>query len=176
MHAGRLSSSIFSSNLLSLFLIKIFTHSSAIVIPSEQDIYTNDTYIHPNITTIRSLSLSNVSTVSDDRYRQRCALPYNWYLLSLRFEHCMSAVQYLYFTELKVNPGESFEFRAPGSQPSTHSKTQWTPRKYSFGKELQQYIHVPMNKKRRDLPDKFLSAYQSSPFAKKHEDESLFDH
>ena len=79
---------------------------------------------------------SHLDAVDNDIWSWFCTRSPGWSSPALNPDDCTGVLDY-FFVEALYDGGKGImEFRAPGAKVSGDVKTQWTPRKYTFGKHF----------------------------------------
>lgn len=103
-----------------------------------------DTTSEPSLSDLNFSHLqagSNDSAGSSNVYSSYCTSAQNWSLPELEPDDCSGVLDYFYLETADFDSRRQKEFRAPGAKKITKAKTEWTPRKYTFGKFQQPIYH-----------------------------------
>ena len=63
-----------------------------------------------------------------------CTKIRRWSLPQLELDDCSIVLDYFYLETMEEGGGKIKEFLAPGAKKTTYAETEWTPRKYTFGR------------------------------------------
>ena len=115
-----------------LLLIGSLAYTSAASVPSTLNPTRDPTLSGPQSTQLRARS--NGSVAESDIWLWYCTKTEKWSLPELNPEDCAGVLDYFYIETAGMDFHSPKEFRAPHSKKKTYKKTQWTPRKYTFGR------------------------------------------
>lgn len=116
---------------LVLFVV-FLAHASAASIPSTIDIISDPA--SSNLTSTNRQAQSDASVRNGGIWSWYCTKVQRWSLPELEPDDCLGVLDYFYFETMEDGGRKLKEFRAPGSKKTTYTETEWTPRKYTFGR------------------------------------------
>ncbi len=116
--------------------------------------YTSAASVPSTVNTERDLTLSgpaqsNSSVAESDIWLSYCTKTERWSLPELNPDDCSGVLDYFYIETVDKDHRGSKEFRSPKAKKKAQAKTQWTPRKYTFGRPFLPAILIPK------VPSKF---------------------
>ncbi len=116
--------------------------ASAASLPPTLDLIRNPDL--SNVISAGSPTLSNNSAVEGDIWSWYCTQVPRWSVPKLEPSDCKGMLEYFYLETMHDGGRKMKNFRAPGSKKSTYLETQWTPRKYTFGRVHPSAILLPL--------------------------------
>ena len=133
-----------SSSMIRYFvlLVSSLVGASAATLPSTLDLIRNSelSNARPN----GSPDLYNNSMVQGDIWSWYCTQIPRWSVPKLEPSDCKGMLDYFYLETMHDGGRKMKNFRAPGSIKSSYLETQWTPRKYTFGRVHPLAILLPL--------------------------------
>ncbi len=124
-----------------LHLIGLLAYTSAASVPSTLNTARDLTLSGPQSTQLRAQS--NSSVAESDIWLSYCTKTERWSLPELKPDDCSGVLDYFYIETIDKDHRSSKEFKSPNSKKKTQAKTQWTPRKYTFGRLFLLTDHSP---------------------------------
>lgn len=106
--------------------------TSAAFIPSTVDF--TSTLALSNLTSTNIPARSDTPVVKGELRSWYCTKIGSWSLPKIEPNDCSGVLDYFYIETMEEGGGKLKEFRAPGSKKETVLETEWTPRKYTFGR------------------------------------------
>ena len=128
------------SSMVSCFLLVVgsLAYTFAASFPSRINITGNTT--PSNLVSTDPRAQSNDSVAENTWY---CTRTERWSLPVVEPDDCSGVLDYFYIETVDMNHRKSKEFRAPGAKKTTHQQTQWTPRKYTYGRACLLTMFLP---------------------------------